>query len=204
MSPAYVLEPTYDTLRRRILTGAWPSGHRIEAARVAAELGVSVTPVRDSLNRLAGERLVHASPGAGYQVPLLDETELRGLVDWHHGLVSIALRSSEAEAMAVTVPQGHDGVGERTALLFATIAGVACNRELDWTIANVAARLGAYRRHEEMVLGDALAELEQLELLAQEGDRNQLVQAVEHYHGRRHAAAAELVHAARSADVPDE
>ncbi|MGD9812804.1 MAG: GntR family transcriptional regulator, partial [Sphingobium sp.] len=76
MSPAHVLEPTYDTLRRRLLAGVWPSGQRLEAARLAKELGVSITPVRDSLNRLAGERLVHASRGEGYQVPLLDETEL--------------------------------------------------------------------------------------------------------------------------------
>ena len=54
MSPAYVLEPTYDTLRRRLFAGVWPSGQRLEAARLATELGVSMTPVRDSLNRLAG------------------------------------------------------------------------------------------------------------------------------------------------------
>src|SRR3546814_2577536 len=77
MSPAYVLEPTYDTLRRRLFAGVWPSGQRLEAARLATELGVSMTPVRDSLNRLAGERLVHSSPGEGFQVPLLSETELR-------------------------------------------------------------------------------------------------------------------------------
>src|SRR3546814_12685064 len=67
-SDLYVLEPTYDTLRRRLFAGVWPSGQRLEAARLATELGVSMTPVRDSLNRLAGERLVHSSPGEGFQV----------------------------------------------------------------------------------------------------------------------------------------
>src|SRR3546814_6424456 len=90
MSPAYVLEPTYDTLRRRLFAGVWPSGQRLEAARLATELGVSMTPVRDSLNRLAGERLVHSSPGEGFKVPLLSATELRALIDWHRDLVGIA------------------------------------------------------------------------------------------------------------------
>ena len=55
MSPAHVLEPTYDTLRRRLVAGDWPPRCRLEAARLAEELGVSITPVRDALNRLTGE-----------------------------------------------------------------------------------------------------------------------------------------------------
>lgn len=70
MSPAHVLEPTYDTLRRRLLMGAWPAGQRLEAARLAADLGVSITPVRDSLNRLTGERLIVSQPGDGFHVSI--------------------------------------------------------------------------------------------------------------------------------------
>lgn len=198
MSPAYVLEPTYDTLRRRLLTGVWPSGQRLEAVRLAKELSVSMTPVRDSLNRLAGERLVHSSPGEGYQVPLLDETELRGLIDWHHTLIGIVLAPRSATATPAELPEGHDGIGERTAILFTVIASTARSLELDWALGNATARLGPYRRHEETVLGDVPAELEQLEALVREGNQDGLARAIDHYHGRRHAVAAELVHAARS------
>jgi len=41
MSPSHVLEPTYATVRRRLVTGLWHPGHRLEAARLADELGVS-------------------------------------------------------------------------------------------------------------------------------------------------------------------
>lgn len=198
MSPAHVLEPTYDTLRRRLLAGTWPAGQRLEAARLAKELNVSMTPVRDSLNRLAGERLVHSSPGEGYQVPLLDETELRGLIDWHRALIGIALGPRKSMATGVKLPEGHDGIGERTAILFTVIASTVRSLELDWALGNAAARLGPYRRHEEIVLGDVPAELEQVELLVREGDRDDLARAIDRYHGRRHATAAELVHAARS------
>ena len=203
MSPAYVLEPTYAALRRRLLAGAWPSGQRLEAARLAVELGVSITPVRDSLNRLAGERLVHASRGMGYQVPLLDETEFRALIDWHAALIGIGLGPESATAAAMEVPRGHDGVGERTAVLFGAIASVAESRELDWALGNAAARLGRYRRQEEMVLGDALVELEELESLLRAGDRARLVRAIGRYHDRRRSFAGELVHAARSTGPTD-
>ncbi|MGE4305051.1 MAG: GntR family transcriptional regulator [Novosphingobium sp.] len=203
MSPAYVLEPTYDTLRRRLFAGVWPSGQRLEAARLATELGVSMTPVRDSLNRLAGERLVHSSPGEGFHVPLLSETELRGLIDWHRALVGIALGRRRTITMPEDLPQGHDGIGERTAILFTAIASLAGSLELHWALGNAAARLGCYRRHEENVLDDAHAELAALEALVREGNRADLSLAIERYHDRRRAVAGDLVHAARYAGTPD-
>ncbi|MBD3772355.1 MAG: GntR family transcriptional regulator [Rhodobacteraceae bacterium] len=203
MSPAYVLEPTYDTLRRRLFAGVWPSGQRLEAARLATELGVSMTPVRDSLNRLAGERLVHSSPGEGFQVPLLSETELRALIDWHRALVGIALGRRRTITISRDLPQGHDGIGERTAILFTVIAGAAGSLELHWALGNAAARLGCYRRHEENVLDGAHAELAALEALVREGKRAGLARAIERYHDRRHAVAGDLVHAARYAGPSD-
>lgn len=105
-----------------------------------------MTPIRDSLNRLAGERLVHASRGEGYQVPLLDETEFRALLDWHAVLIGMALGAESANATATQVPKGHDGIGERTAVLFGAIASAAESLELDWALGNAAARLGRHRR----------------------------------------------------------
>lgn len=199
MSPAYVLEPTYDTLRRRLFAGVWPSGQRLEAARLAKELGVSMTPVRDSLNRLAGERLVHSSPGEGFQVPMLSETELRGLIDWHRALIGVALGYRGAIAMPTDLPQGRDGIGERTAILFTAIASAGESLELHWALGNAAARLGCYRRHEESVLDEAHSELAALEGLVREGNQAGLVKAIERYHDRRRAVAGDLVHAARYA-----
>lgn len=203
MSPSYVLEPTYDTLRRRLFAGVWPSGQRLEAARLASELGVSMTPVRDSLNRLAGERLVHSSPGEGFQVPLLSETELRGLIDWHRALIGIALGRRRAIAMLTDLPQGHNGIGERTAILFTAIASAAGSLELHWALGNAAARLDCYRRHEETVLYEAHSELTALEALVRGGNRTGLTRAVERYHDRRRAVVGDLVHAARYAGSSD-
>src|SRR3546814_3749616 len=81
MSPAHVLEPTYQAIRKRLMEAAWPAGFRLDTARLAGELGVSTSPVRDSLNHLAGERMVDFEMGAGFYVPRTEERRLRDLLD---------------------------------------------------------------------------------------------------------------------------
>jgi len=197
MSPAHVLEPTYDALRRRLLTGAWPSGQRLEAVRIADEFGVSITPVRDALNRLVGERLVHSAPGDGFHVPRFDETEFRTLLHWHHILLLAALRNRRGSFPQVEVPRGHDGIGERTALLFGAIAATVGNSELDWVMSNAAARLGSFRRCENAVFGNVEDELDAIEQLASSASRGTLRRAIDHYHRRRTDHAAVITRLAR-------
>lgn len=48
----------YEELRRRILGGALEPGDVIGQTRIAAELGLSTTPLREALKRLAAEGLV--------------------------------------------------------------------------------------------------------------------------------------------------
>src|SRR5688500_3198653 len=56
-------EPVLDALRRAIVRGKLPSGGRIIERDVAADLGVSRTPVREALARLQREGLVRAVAG---------------------------------------------------------------------------------------------------------------------------------------------
>src|SRR3546814_7899560 len=62
------------------MEAAWPAGFRLDTARLAGELGVSTSPVRDSLNHLAGERMVDFEMGAGFYVPRTDERRLCDLL----------------------------------------------------------------------------------------------------------------------------
>ncbi len=48
----------YAELRNRLVTGRLSPGHELSTRRLAAELGVSQTPVRDALSRLAAEGAV--------------------------------------------------------------------------------------------------------------------------------------------------
>src|SRR5215211_802613 len=78
--PTTKQQRVYDTLRERILNGAYGPGFRLVIDAVAAELGVSTVPVREAIRRLEAEGLVIYRPNIGAQVapaePELFEDEL--------------------------------------------------------------------------------------------------------------------------------
>src|SRR3954453_812126 len=57
----------YETIRERILTGAYGPGFRVVIDALASELGVSALPVREAIWRLEAEGLVIYRPNAGAQ-----------------------------------------------------------------------------------------------------------------------------------------
>lgn len=61
-------EVTYATIRRQILSGERASGEWLREGDLAAVIGVSRTPVREALRRLAAEGLVRHEPNRGVQV----------------------------------------------------------------------------------------------------------------------------------------
>ncbi|NMO92302.1 GntR family transcriptional regulator [Actinomycetospora sp. TBRC 11914] len=76
-----------EVLRERIYSGRYPSGARLPQEGLAAELGVSRTPLREALRALEQEGLVTVDPGQGARVvsgdvgTLLQAYELRAVVD---------------------------------------------------------------------------------------------------------------------------
>ena len=67
----------YERLRDLIVTGELAEDSQLVQEQVAEALGVSRTPVRDALNRLAHEGLVTWNPGRGYLVNGLTNREIR-------------------------------------------------------------------------------------------------------------------------------
>lgn len=60
-------------VRRRIFNGAYTAGEYIRLDQLAAELGISVTPVREALFELRGEGLLDQQPRRGFVVlPVTD------------------------------------------------------------------------------------------------------------------------------------
>jgi DNA-binding GntR family transcriptional regulator len=72
-------ERTLDTLREDILRGALPAGARLGEVELAERLGVSRTPVREALSRLAAEGLVELVPNRGARVASWTVDELEGV-----------------------------------------------------------------------------------------------------------------------------
>src|SRR5258708_39086223 len=69
-------ERVLDSLRDRILSGAYAVGFHLRESQVAAELGVSRTPIREALQRLAVEGLIDLYPNRGARVAGWSEQEL--------------------------------------------------------------------------------------------------------------------------------
>ena len=160
MSPAHVLEPTYQAIKKRLMEGAWPGGFRLDTARLADELGVSKSPVRDSLNHLAGERMVDFETGAGFHVPRLDEARLRDLLDFN---LQLLLTATKRENRLNVSAGPADDLPTRTATRFLELARASGNVEVMSTVGGLNDRLAAIRHLEPLVLSAPSADLDELE-----------------------------------------
>ncbi|MEU7814356.1 GntR family transcriptional regulator [Pseudonocardia sp. NPDC049154] len=63
-------------VRERIMSGQLRPGDRLRLEHIAADLGISVTPVREALAGLAGEGFVEAQPRRGFVVSTLDRGDI--------------------------------------------------------------------------------------------------------------------------------
>jgi len=85
--PAQLERRVYERLRDGIVDGAHPPGSQLVEARIAEDLGVSKTPVREALIRLQRDGLVQIQPYRGARVlePSADDIrevlELRALLE---------------------------------------------------------------------------------------------------------------------------
>ncbi|GAA2626029.1 GntR family transcriptional regulator [Paractinoplanes durhamensis] len=66
-------------LRGRIMSGELRPGARVRLEEVAAQLGVSITPVREALLTLRGEDMVELQPRKGYIVSPLSKQDVHDL-----------------------------------------------------------------------------------------------------------------------------
>jgi DNA-binding GntR family transcriptional regulator len=90
-------ERAVDTLREVILRGDLPAGARLGEVELAERLGVSRTPVREALSRLAAEGLVQIAPNRGARVATWTVDELEGVFELRALL--------EPELTALALPQ---------------------------------------------------------------------------------------------------
>lgn len=58
----------YSAIRQGLSAGRWAPGSHLRESELAAELGISRTPVREALRRLASEQLVSFEPHLGVRV----------------------------------------------------------------------------------------------------------------------------------------
>lgn len=76
-----IKEKVYTILLENILEGRMLPGEQLVEQTVAAELGVSKSPVRDALHRLSGDGLVVGAPYRGFCVAPMSAKEFKELMD---------------------------------------------------------------------------------------------------------------------------
>jgi len=74
-------EFVYSYLRKAVLLGEFPFGQRLAEERIAEQLQVSRTPVREALVRLHADRLLNRYSDGGFYVAEPDLIELRDLYE---------------------------------------------------------------------------------------------------------------------------
>ncbi len=72
-------EKTYRGIRDKLESGLLSPGDKLVTRRLATEFGVSLSPVREAINRLATEGLIEHTPGAGAQVRRLSLDDINEL-----------------------------------------------------------------------------------------------------------------------------
>ena len=90
-----VVDHVYTALRERILSGDLPRASKLRQVSLAEEMGVSRTPLREALRRLAAEGLVDFSPNRGATVSELDFGDMR-----HAWAARVALEPGAARLAA--------------------------------------------------------------------------------------------------------
>ena len=79
-------------LREKILSGAMSPDERLIETRIAKEIGVSRTPIREALHSLEQERLVKAIPRVGYVVTRMQKEEVEEICEIRVAIEGLAIR----------------------------------------------------------------------------------------------------------------
>jgi DNA-binding GntR family transcriptional regulator len=100
-------EHAYYSIRNRILRGALPFGAGLSRRSLAEEMGISIVPVGDALQRLENEGFVESRPRVGTRVRIPTPQAVRG-----HYILREALESQAARLFALSASPA-----ERTGIL---------------------------------------------------------------------------------------
>ncbi|GAP36697.1 GntR family transcriptional regulator [Piscinibacter sakaiensis] len=107
-------------LRALILDGVLAPGQRIAELQLVERLGVSRTPVRGALMKLAEEGLVEPLPNGGHAVKAFEDTEIHDAIEVRGTLEGLAARlAAERGVPATRLAEARQGLAAIDALLAA-------------------------------------------------------------------------------------
>lgn len=160
MTPPGTMARVYQALKTRVMAGELAPGERIDPTRLSLELAASATPIREALQRLAGERLVESWQQEGFRQPFVTEASLRDLYGWSEEVLRVVLRAIERSGSEPPPRPDLDGdAATQTAQAFAWVAACSPNHEHMLAVASLSDRAHTVRLVEEKLFAEASAEL---------------------------------------------
>lgn len=197
MSPPGTFERVYAAIKDQLRKGAFRPGERLEPAVFCDQMNASVTPIRDALHRLTGERLVETPRHDGFRMPLVTETMLRHLYSWHLDLLLLAIMNRRTITIAEQAVVGEAEPGslahERQNIVFLALARSTGNPEHLAALEALTQRLEPVQRLEKTFLDETEAETAAIVQAVQAQDRQALRRALVRYHRRREKIIPELL-----------
>jgi DNA-binding GntR family transcriptional regulator len=186
----------YERIKTWLLAQALVPGQLLQIGVLADELGVSTTPVREALTRLAAERLIMSVPKRGFFARTPSEDEILGLYSVNRTILDAAVaRWPERNAApAASIEEAATGsLQERSAEQLARLTGEVFVRvalrsgvgEFADIVRNMNDRLHHARVLECEIVSDAFVEVARIAELSATHERAQLRQALAAYHDQR-------------------
>lgn len=127
-SAASLAEQAYYTIRDLILRGKLPLGAALSRRRLAAELGMSMLPISEAVQRLEREGLLESKPQVGTRVRIPTEQDVRGRFVIREALEGQAARLF-AERASLQQRQELGRIAEQVDALFNRRASGDCDSE---------------------------------------------------------------------------
>lgn len=190
----HMTEGVYERIKSWLLTQALVPGQLLQIGVLADELGVSTTPVREALTRLAAERLIIAAPKRGFFARTPSEDDILGLYCVNHTVLDAAVTRWPGKPGAglpgrSSAPLAPDSnaqhLARRTGDLFVQIAARSGISEFAEIVRNMNDRLHHARLVEFEVMGENHEELATLAAIFASGHAGELQAALKLYHERR-------------------
>lgn len=185
----------YERIKNWLLAQTLVPGQLLQIGVLADELGVSTTPVREALTRLAAERMIMSVPKRGFFARTPSEDDIFGLYAVNRTILDAAVgrwpQSAPADAagagdVAVTVQErSAEQLARQTGELFLQVAQRSGVGEFAEIVHNMNDRLHHARVLECEIVPDVFLEITKLAELVAAHERVQLRQALIAYHDER-------------------
>jgi hypothetical protein len=203
MAPDPVLhERIYAALKLDLREGRLLPGQHIDLQGISDHHRASITPVREAVCRLVGERLVESQRHGGFRVVHLGADTLRELYMLNLAMVLHAVRISTDENIDRAIgtfwypatSADPSEIAAAAASLFASLGGASGLAEFQIAVEGINDRLASARIMEVQALRDLRRELLMINHGPNGDIRRTIARRISTYHRRRIAVVGKIAH----------